>query len=117
MVPTQGYPGEITPGQTTTALTNLTLVTDVTLDSLTLTASLQGFWVQQIETVISTAFADAVSRVGLNLQEGSLEVFTDFAIDCSEIPKSYHFFCLGRLESGFPMTFSGSTTGKTSLSQ
>ena len=77
-----------------------------------------GF-VRQMEPVISTTFADAISRVGYAQQAASVQFMTDFAKECKPIPGSvfrgYHW-CPGpdRAEEGnfTKMMLLGSTNGE-----
>ena len=77
-----------------------------------------GF-VHQMEPVISTAFADAISRTGYAQQAATIDFLTDFAEECMPIPGSVHRgyqFCPGPngdvMNNFTEMMLSGSTNGE-----
>ena len=69
----------------TTALANVFIAGDIRLKTEPLTGSGQSHWIQDIETITSTAMADAVSRVGLGQQYNTLKYYTSFATECTRI--------------------------------
>ena len=67
----------------TTALANLYVAADIGLQSPNVTNAMDQTWVQHIESITSTAMADAVSRVGLAQQYDTLKYYTSFGRECS----------------------------------
>lgn len=99
----------------TTALANLYVAADIRLQSPNVTNAVNQTWVQHIESITSTAMADAVSRVGLAQQYDTLKYYTNFGRGCSHFkdagprefcpgPPPYNQFSL--------LLFRGFLTGK-----
>ena len=99
----------------TTALANLYIAANVVLLSPNNTNSNNQTWVQTIESITSTAMAEAVARVGLAQQYDTLKYYTSFGNGCSRIanaggrqfcsgPPPYNQFSL--------LSFKGFLTGK-----
>lgn len=95
----------------TTALANLYAAGDVKLSS----GNLKDAPVPQIESITSTAMADAISRVGLAQQYDTLKYYTNFGNKCSEIKfGGGRQFCPGPPPSDqfTLLAFNGFLTGK-----
>lgn len=69
----------------TTALAYLFISADVRLETDNLTLDGEKYWIQNIETVTSTAMADAVSSVGLGQQYDTVRYCTGFGTVCIDI--------------------------------
>ncbi|CAD6590448.1 MAG: hypothetical protein ASARMPREDX12_004370 [Alectoria sarmentosa] len=69
----------------TTALANLFIAANILLRTDNLTSSEERYWIQNIETVTSTAMADAISRVGLGQQYDTHQYYTSFGTECTGI--------------------------------
>jgi hypothetical protein len=96
----------------------MTIGSDVNKTSTPVEAWDSNF-VQQVEPVISTAFADAISRTGYAQQAATIEFMTDFAKECVPIPGSVHRgykFCPGPgkedMDKFTRMTLNGFTNGE-----
>lgn len=69
----------------TTALANLFIAGDVRLKTDNLTEGEGRNWILNIETITSTAMADAISRVGLGQQYNTIKYYTSFGTQCTSI--------------------------------
>ena len=99
----------------TTALANLYSAADVVLLSPKHTKSKNQTWVQHIESITSTAMAEAVARVGLAQQYDTRKIYTSFGRGCSQIGSAGgRQFCSGPPPySQFSLlSFKGFLTGK-----
>ena len=69
----------------TTALANLFIAANIWLRTDNLTNTVEKYWIQNIETITSTAMADAISRVGLGQQYDTSQYYTSFGTECTGI--------------------------------
>jgi hypothetical protein len=82
-----------------TALPNLVIAPSVSLTTANMTNSAEQWWISEIETVVSTAMADAISRGGLAQQYDSLKFYSStksLQKQCVSIHgDANRYFCLG----------------------
>ncbi len=82
-----------------TALPTLVIAPSVSLTTANMTNSAEQWWISEIETVVSTAMADAISRVGLAQQYDSLKFYSStksLQKQCVSIHgDANRYFCLG----------------------
>lgn len=99
----------------TTAFANLFIATDARLRTDRPKKTMEKYWIQNIETVTSTAMADAISRIGLGRQYWSNKHYTGSGNKCTGIvgaaPRQ---FCPGPPPYGESslLTFQGFLTGE-----
>lgn len=99
----------------TTALANILIAGDVRLNTDNLDSVNARFRIQYIETIISTAMADAISRVGLGQQYRAFKYYTNFGTKCKRIQSAGgRTWCPGPppYDQSSRLAFRGFLTGK-----
>lgn len=114
-VPLRSKDSMKTTSRTTTALANLIAASGVNWNKTKISSKAAESDIMNIETVVSTAVADAVSRVGLARQYRSPKYYASFGTECTHLSAELpQIFCPGPpLPSNYtPLTFHGYQTGK-----
>lgn len=100
----------------TTALANVFIAANIRLKIDNLDRNNDGrYWIQDIESITSTAMADATSRVGLGQQYRTPKYYTNFGTECKPIegcgPRKW---CPGRppYDQSSLLAFRGFLTGE-----